>query len=1022
MKILLRASFLTLLFALFSRCSDHSPLPFEHEEGEGGMLFLREQYFELRHRAAPGVDWRAENDRVMIEAMQAEQTSGQADASELFAGGALRAEWFERGSLNQAGSTIAIDYVASTNNLYTISAGGMLWRRSLNVNNWTNLNRDLRFNTRQLQVIPNGNGGQRILTVIGKKVWYSDDEGATFTQSSGWSYYDDWGGPIQLVATEEATGPEIYYTVRTWASGPWAPRLQLYYSANRGQTFSLVTTYTHGNSGQVSMWQPYGTGDCFLLNQSSKLYQINGPTPTLLSSNTTLPTDVDCQLRGHRSATGTLTMYAFAENRDVWRSTDSGANWQFRGATPSDAWSVGMEVSLSNANTICYGEVNCFRSINGGTSWSTVNEWYEYYSNVPAKLHADMMEIEFFRKSDNTEFALISNHGGLSVSYDLLQTTNNLSQTGLNVSQYYDVRTDPTDPNYVYGGTQDQGYQRASTAASLPYNPLNFTQIISGDYGHMVFSANGTHLWKQYPGGDFTYHQNPKTSSSGGNSSWQLEGDDKPNVGWIVPTAEFADAPAQNKILVGGGNINGGAGSYLIELTAANSSPYTITATQDPYNFKPNSNDGNSLISAIAVSALNGRRYVATDDGAFFRKNAGGSWQKAGGFDGPDGYYLYGACILPSKLNPELVWFAGSGYSNPSVWKSVDGGQTFSSISAGLPATIVQEIAASPNEQFLFAATDAGPFVYVVQNNTWYSLRNSQVPLQTIFSVEFVPARNLARFGTHGRGIWDFVIDDLALDGLAYPSACGPGSGEIDLQTTRGLAPLAYAWSNGASTQDISGLAAGVYIVTVTDANGFIRSKEFTVGGEGKAAKPHNLVAPPPSCAPLVVSWQGPNSGAYQLRYKQGNAAPWTVLPNMGNVKTYALNLDADNGLNYSFSVRYVCPNNLQSAWVSLSGVLQDCDVLADRSDSDAADAGLPYTVTVYPNPARDVANLQFEGAIPQTVNLQAWDAAGRIVWSKQGTPMPAGGAYPIELNGLANGVYFIRINQKKTLKLLVQD
>jgi hypothetical protein len=174
----------------------------------------------------------------------------------------------------------------------------------------------------------------------------------------------------------------------------------------------------------------------------------------------------------------------------------------------------------------------------------------------------------------------------------------------------------------------------------------------------------------------------------------------------MLPTAEYAHAPGLNKILIGGGNLGGGSGSHLVELTASEQAPYDITATQDAYDFKPNSNNGSALISAIAVNPLNGRYYVATDDGTFFRKNQGGNWQKATGFDGPNGFYLYGSCILASKINPNKVWFSGSGYSNPPVWESNDGGLTFTAISDGLPGTLVQEIASSPDEQFLFAATD----------------------------------------------------------------------------------------------------------------------------------------------------------------------------------------------------------------------------------------------------------------------------------------------------------------------------
>lgn len=84
-----------------------------------------------------------------------------------------------------------------------------------------------------------------------------------------------------------------------------------------------------------------------------------------------------------------------------------------------------------------------------------------------------------------------------------------------------------------------------------------------------------------------------------------------------------------------------------------------------------------------------------------------------------------------------------------------------------------------------------------------------------------------ANDGWRGHELWS-LANCFAVSLTAVPDSLGQQTGQISLTTEGGTAPFSFSWNNGATTQDLTGLASGYYEATVTDAAG-CEATVFTV-------------------------------------------------------------------------------------------------------------------------------------------------------------------------------------------------
>jgi len=96
----------------------------------------------------------------------------------------------------------------------------------------------------------------------------------------------------------------------------------------------------------------------------------------------------------------------------------------------------------------------------------------------------------------------------------------------------------------------------------------------------------------------------------------------------------------------------------------------------------------------------------------------------------------------------------------------------------------------------------------------------------------------------------------------------GQSTGAISLTVSGGVSPYTYLWNNGATTQNRSGLAAGTYRVTVTDANNCTRTATNIQVTQPAAALSLSSTQVNPSCT-------GTNNGSITVT-AIGGTSPYT--------------------------------------------------------------------------------------------------------------------------------------------------
>ncbi len=452
-------------------------------------------------------------------------------------------------------------------------------------------------------------------------------------------------------------------------------------------------------------------------------------------------------------------IYALVDDEDadgLYRSNDAGKSWKRVNQKPVQArWDwCEIRVSPDNEDELYNIGQRSFVSRDGGKTFDqiggTIVHLLPHASRI---LHLDThcMWID----PQNTDHIVFGNDGGLFVSYDRGKAWLHLNN--LPIAEVYAVTFDQEKPYNVYIGTQDN-------AALFGPNTHRPEDGGPDDWSHVYLDRWG--------GGDsyFTYrdptdrdviyyeHQNGalrrKTMSSGRTKNIQPSIAEGPGLrfAWMTP---FFPSVHDPKNLYCGANL-------VFKSTDRGDRWSAISQDLTQGEVPPNTRY--RAVSALAESPLQaGVLYAGTDTGNLFvTRDDGKKWQAIS--ERLPRYHV--SRVTPSSHQAARVFVTLTGMNSddfsPYVFRSEDYGQTWNSISAGLPLEAVHVIREDPrNAELLYVGTDLGVYLSPDGGKTWHALSNN-MPTAAVHDLAVHPRDHDLIAGTHGLSVFVLDVSSLA--------------------------------------------------------------------------------------------------------------------------------------------------------------------------------------------------------------------------------------------------------------------
>jgi len=435
------------------------------------------------------------------------------------------------------------------------------------------------------------------------------------------------------------------------------------------------------------------------------------------------------------------------------KTTDNGATWSkvnFPSGFASLAWhAFVISVSPVNPNIIWVGGLDCYRTVNGGTSWTKLSDWAKMYGNgADNYVHADIHAFVFKPGSD-TEF-FIGTDGGVFGTRTASAPDANMkffeSANGYSTLQYYSCAMHP-DAGSVHfiGGLQDNG-----TMFYRKDHVPTFRDMLSGGDGALCF------IDQNEPSIQLTtvYHNAIYLYAGAKESDPQSAGYRGLGTGTFVNPMDY---DWKNNLLYANGaneQLQFLNTLHVMTVSANSISSGTParnlqTASEVPYSvikWSPFSPQGKSNI------------FIGTQSGKIFKLSeaALSSTQVLTNIT-PADFPAANISSIDLANGEDTLLVTFSNYGVPSVWLSVDHGQNWKNVEANLPDMPVRWGIFHPKtSKMVMLATETGIWTtdnIHAQYVTW-TPENKGLANVRIDMMNFRASDNTVLAATHGRGMF----------------------------------------------------------------------------------------------------------------------------------------------------------------------------------------------------------------------------------------------------------------------------